>query len=303
MSDLSWLNPTPHAIAVYASRPLSPGATQHSLPSGRYSLLGPDFHRLDRTSFAWRTHSITNLDRLWSWLVGLRDLKMRDIVKGTGYEKCLQHAAFLGIDLVRTIEAVISSHPFNRRRGREHAIGLTRCLEARGDVDGVAPDVVGELTRADNPCHHGAGMQSHPDRKWGWQPRSQARGGSNHVEGEFRRHPDVIGARRRYARDRHVGVADRLYLFDSGIFSKLVELAEQQIEAGDDFIGLHARRDLAEADDVSKNDGSVIEVVRDVAFPVAQACRDLSRQNVAQEILRMPLLVLDLAYILVLQRS
>src|SRR5262245_54176325 len=59
MSDLSWLNPTPHAIAVYASRPLSPVATQHSLPSGRYSLLGPVFHRLDRASFAWRTHSIT----------------------------------------------------------------------------------------------------------------------------------------------------------------------------------------------------------------------------------------------------
>src|ERR1700739_1707218 len=50
MSDLSWHNPTPHAIAVYASRPLSPVATQHSLLSGRYSLLGPDFHRLDRTS-------------------------------------------------------------------------------------------------------------------------------------------------------------------------------------------------------------------------------------------------------------
>src|SRR5881628_2819361 len=50
MSDLSWLNPTPLAIAVYASRPLSPAATQHSLPSGRYSLLGPDLHRLDRTS-------------------------------------------------------------------------------------------------------------------------------------------------------------------------------------------------------------------------------------------------------------
>src|SRR5437588_677216 len=50
MSDLSRLNPTPHAIAVYASQPLSPVAPQHSLPSGRYSLLGPDFHRLDRTS-------------------------------------------------------------------------------------------------------------------------------------------------------------------------------------------------------------------------------------------------------------
>src|SRR5262245_8036822 len=63
MSDLSWLNPTPHAIAVYASQPTSPLTTQHSLPSGRYSLLGPDFHRLDRTSFAWRTHSITSSAR------------------------------------------------------------------------------------------------------------------------------------------------------------------------------------------------------------------------------------------------
>ena len=46
MYDLSWLNHTPHATAVYASQPLSPAATQHSLPSGRYSLLGPDLHRL-----------------------------------------------------------------------------------------------------------------------------------------------------------------------------------------------------------------------------------------------------------------
>ena len=36
---------------MYASPPLSPVVTQHSLPSGRYPLLGPDFHRLDRTSF------------------------------------------------------------------------------------------------------------------------------------------------------------------------------------------------------------------------------------------------------------
>jgi transposase len=50
ISDLSWLNPTPCAIAVYASRPPSPVTTQHSLPSGRCPLLGPVFHRLDRTS-------------------------------------------------------------------------------------------------------------------------------------------------------------------------------------------------------------------------------------------------------------
>src|ERR1700757_5097559 len=60
MSDLSWLNPTSHAIAVYAARPLSPVAAQHSLPSGRYSLLGPDFHRLDRTSLRL-AHSFDHL--------------------------------------------------------------------------------------------------------------------------------------------------------------------------------------------------------------------------------------------------
>src|SRR5215471_7072403 len=65
MSDLSWLNPTPHAIAVYASRPLSPVATQHSLPSGRYPLLGPDFHRLDRTSL--------RLAHLFDHLVGAQE--------------------------------------------------------------------------------------------------------------------------------------------------------------------------------------------------------------------------------------
>src|SRR5262249_3108969 len=43
----------------------------------------------------------------------------------------LQHPVFLGVDFVWTIEAVITSQPFHRRRGREHAIGLTRRLEAR----------------------------------------------------------------------------------------------------------------------------------------------------------------------------
>jgi hypothetical protein len=40
---------------VYASLWSSPSTTQHSLPGGRYPFPGPDFHRLDRASFAWRT--------------------------------------------------------------------------------------------------------------------------------------------------------------------------------------------------------------------------------------------------------
>ena len=57
ISVFSWLNPTPQSIAVYASPWSSPSTPQHSLPGGRYSLPGPDLHRLDRASFAWRTRN------------------------------------------------------------------------------------------------------------------------------------------------------------------------------------------------------------------------------------------------------
>jgi hypothetical protein len=63
MSDLSWLNPTPHAIAVYASQPLSPVATQHSLPRGRYSLLGPE------ALVALRYVDEADLSNVTKWLV------------------------------------------------------------------------------------------------------------------------------------------------------------------------------------------------------------------------------------------
>jgi len=47
------------------------GATQHSLPSGRYSLLGPDLHRLDRTSF--------RLAHLFDYLIGERKQLVRNL--------------------------------------------------------------------------------------------------------------------------------------------------------------------------------------------------------------------------------
>ena len=54
-SRISWLNPTPQTITVYASPWSSPSTTQHSLPGGRYPFPGPDFHRLDRAS--WLCHT------------------------------------------------------------------------------------------------------------------------------------------------------------------------------------------------------------------------------------------------------
>jgi len=71
ISSLSWLDPTPHTITVYASPWSSPSTTQHSLPSGRYPLLGPDFHRLDRASFLAHRYSFIVMDLHHLLLAGL----------------------------------------------------------------------------------------------------------------------------------------------------------------------------------------------------------------------------------------
>ena len=48
--------PHPTHLLCPLRRGLSPSTTQHALPGWRYPLPGPDFHRLDRASFAWRTN-------------------------------------------------------------------------------------------------------------------------------------------------------------------------------------------------------------------------------------------------------
>jgi hypothetical protein len=55
---------------VHRYTPPSPVATQHSLSSRRYPLLGPDFHRLDRASL--------RLAHLLDHLVGAREYGRRN---------------------------------------------------------------------------------------------------------------------------------------------------------------------------------------------------------------------------------
>lgn len=56
-SGLSKLNTYPTRLLCTLRSRRHRTATQHSLPGARYGLPGPDFHRLDRASFAWRTEN------------------------------------------------------------------------------------------------------------------------------------------------------------------------------------------------------------------------------------------------------
>ena len=97
---------------MYASQPLSPVATQHSLPSGRYSLLGPDFRRLDRTSL--------RLAHLFDHLVGSR-------------EQCSRHfeaERFGGLDV---------EHGFVFRRSLHREVGWFLAFQDAVDVGGGKP--------------------------------------------------------------------------------------------------------------------------------------------------------------------
>ncbi len=92
----------------------------------------------------------------------------------------------------------------------------------------------------------------------------------------------MAAARHRHACDRHVVVADRFYLFNSEIFGKPVEFAEKLIQAADDLIGLHAGRYFSEADDIRKDHGRILEMIRDIAFSIAQARGDVGREHVSE---------------------
>src|SRR6478752_1559790 len=150
ISDLSWLNPTPHAIAVYASQPLSPVAAQHSLPSGRYPLLGPDFHRLNRTSL--------RLAHLLDHLIGTGNQRWWDGEAERLRSLQIDHQLKLGGLLNRKVSGFGTLQNFVGIQGAApEQLGQTRAVghEAAGNYDVLGKEhrrqpVLGE--KVEDPC-------------------------------------------------------------------------------------------------------------------------------------------------------
>src|SRR5262245_36267228 len=93
--------------------------------------------------------------------------------------------------------------------------------------------------------------------------------------------------------DGHVIVAASFDLLDTEGFRQPVELAEKMIKTFDNFVGLHTRRNLAEPDDVSEENGGIVVVIGDVALAVAKPEGNLGRKNVAQQGFGMHFLLFD----------
>jgi hypothetical protein len=68
---ISWLNPTPHAITVYASDPALPRRPQHSLPGGSLRPTRTGFAPVGLRQLSWPHHVLTRVDTV-SLLAGVR---------------------------------------------------------------------------------------------------------------------------------------------------------------------------------------------------------------------------------------
>ena len=77
---------------------------QHSLPGGRYPLPGPDFHRLDRASFAWRTRTPLNA------IIGFSEMLEQEFLGPLGAREYVEYARLVregGETLLGLINGII----------------------------------------------------------------------------------------------------------------------------------------------------------------------------------------------------
>ena len=174
-------------------------------------------------------------------------------------------------------------------------------LQTTGGVDGVPPQVVRELPPTDDTRHDRArgDPDPNPDRLPA-RPTcfSQAlEGGQRHLC----RRLDMVVARLRGSRDRHVRVADRLDLLQTEPIRDRVEGREHGIQCGDELCRSGAAGLLGEADQVGEDDGDIRVALGDVSvfrcrIELLQSLGDLFGQDVAQQTLRSLPLPVELMF-------
>ena len=156
-SRISWLNPAPHALVVYASPQPSPADVQHSLPGGRYPLPGRDFHPLEHASFSWRTRFFIPAHARCTRRaeIGSRRAAGPRVAAHSGLD-AIEHGASLRSGRVSSLPDHSSFRDMPAKRSRNMAIRKAG-----------APNVPGAVTALCGPprrkrSHRASSRQGHP---------------------------------------------------------------------------------------------------------------------------------------------
>ena len=154
-------------------------------------------------------------------------------------------------------------------------------FETGGHVDRVAPDVIGELRRADHPGDGRPAVEADPDLPLGSPSCLDL---LDHLEGRLGDRRRVVGPAIETADDQ-VCVADRLDLLDAGPLADLVEAGEEHVELLDQVRWCEASGDPGEPDDVAEQDADRLVTIRDQRLAGRQPVDDPLGQHVEQETL------------------
>src|ERR1035441_2638670 len=108
-------------------------------------------------------------------------------------------AAPLNVKAAAAVETEFVFQPFIGQVGDQDASRLAERFQAAGDVDGVAPKVVGELPAPDHAGDDGAGADANAELDGGVVSAVELLDICHQVEGQFRNGLGMVGAWQRNA--------------------------------------------------------------------------------------------------------
>lgn len=115
----------------------------------------------------------------------------------------------------------------------DHAMGF----HSGGQIDSIAPDIIGKFPAPDNAGRHRAGLDADPNVQIGVMGLRNFFNLGQHVEGEMRHFPLVIVGRFRDACGDHIGIPDGFYFFEFVFESEVVEFGEYVVQQLDRLFG------------------------------------------------------------------
>ncbi len=108
--------------------------------------------------------------------------------------------------------------------------------------------------------------------------------GLGDIDREIRHTLEVVRVPDRHTADDHVGVADRLDLFQVARIDQGVEHAEHLVKEPNELLGIHRARHRREPDDVCEEQRDVLVAVGDEPLTRADPVGDGLREDVEQQL-------------------